>query len=305
MSTEASQNGGSMASTNTNDDLNVFVAALGLTGNDRYIRDMEALADRAEEGIKKIAAMADQRVDNVVVRENYALSQLLEERFDDDVFPDVEYYSMDWRMFLDDPAEDGDNYSVEGVMMDDDVPVGQLMAAEHGVDASAFDLSDRDDRNDIDYRLLEQSRINRAKAKARGKTDERVYNDYFDTVTTATHAVFLHDGTDRGMEAITTARGTNPWVKFATELSGDYIDISANKDDDQILDWARYLVESSRSDVEVEDLTDGQVADLRARLSADDLEYLGLDPQAAPETEPEPDAAVAAEASEVSPAQAD
>ena len=197
MSAEASQNGGSMASTNTNDELNVFVAALGLTGNDRYVRDMEALADRAEEGIKKIAAMADQRVDNVVVRGNYGLSQLLEERFDADVFPDVEYYSMDWRMFLDDPAEDGDNYSVEGVMLEDDVTVGELMAAEHGVDASAFDLSDRDDRNDIDYSLLEQSRINRAKAKAYGKTDERVYNDYFDSVTTATHAVFLHDGTDR------------------------------------------------------------------------------------------------------------
>lgn len=80
-----------MADTNNDDDLNVFVAALGLTGNDRYVRDMEALADRAESGIKKIAAMADQRVDNVVVRENFALSQVLEERFDADVFPDVEY----------------------------------------------------------------------------------------------------------------------------------------------------------------------------------------------------------------------
>ena len=293
-----------MADTNNNDDdLNVFVAALGLTGNDRYTRDMEALADRAESGIKKIAAMADQRVDNVVVRENFALSQVLEERFDADVFPSVEYYSMDWRMFLDDPAEEGDNYSVEGVMLDDDVPVGELMAAKHGVDASAFDLSDREDRNDIDYSLLEQSRINRAKAKARGKTDERVYNDYFDTVTTASHAVFLHDGTDRGMEAITAARGKNDWVKFATALSGDYVDVSANKDDDEILDWARYLVESSRSDVEADDLTDGQVADLRARLSQDDLEYLGLDPQAAPENEPEPEAGVAA--SEVPPAKAD
>ena len=303
MSTEASQTGDSMAETNTNDELNVFVAALGLTGNDRYVRDMDALADRAEEGIKKIAAMADQRVDNVVVRGNYGLSQLLEERFDADVFPDVEFYSMDWRMFLDDPAEDGDNYSVEGVMLEDDVPVGELMAEEHGVDASAFDLSDRDDRNDIDYSLLEQSRINRAKAKAFGKTDERVYNDYFDSVTTATHAVFLHDGTDRGMEAITTARGTNPWVKYATALSGDYVDVSANKDGDEILDWARYLVESSRSDVEAEDLTDGQVADLRARLSPDDLEYLGLNPQAAPENEPEPEAG--AVASEVTPAKAD
>ena len=47
------------------------------------------------------------------------------------------------------------------------------------------------------------------------------------------------------------------------------------------------------------------MADLRARLSADDLEYLGLEPQAAPETEPEPDAAAVAEASDVSPAQAD
>jgi hypothetical protein len=51
MSAEASQNGDSMAETNTNDELNVFVAALGLTGNDRYVRDMDALADRAEEGI--------------------------------------------------------------------------------------------------------------------------------------------------------------------------------------------------------------------------------------------------------------
>jgi hypothetical protein len=273
-------------------ELNVLVAALGLTGNSRYIADAEALADKAEKAVKSIAGINGRRVDNVVVRENYELCQILQERMDGEAFPDVQYYGIDWRRLLDDTDETDSEGEVlaKGVMQEDEKPVGQLMAEAHDdVDADEFDLHDRDDRESIDYDLIDQSRINRAKARARGKTDERLYNDYFDSVPTVSEAVFLNDGTNRGMAALEAARGINPFVKYPSECAGSVLEVSCNKDGDQIIDWARYLLETG--ELEAEDLTEEQEAHLRETYSDDDLEYMGLSVEAEePEPAIEPDA---------------
>lgn len=286
--TDDTQNG------SNGNELNVLVAALGLTGNSRYIADAEALADKTEKAVKSIAGINGRRVDTVVVRENYELCQILQERMDGEAFPDVQYYGIDWRRLLDDTDETDSegNVLAKGVMQEDEEPVGQLMAEAHDdVDADEFDLHDRDDRESIDYDLIDQSRINRAKARARGKTDERLYNDYFDSVPTVSEAIFLNDGTNRGIAAVEAARGINPFVKYPSECSGNVLEVSCNKDGDQIIDWARYLLETGK--IEADELTEAQETHLRETYSDDDLEYMGLSVEAEEEVEEptvEPDA---------------
>ncbi|KZX46223.1 hypothetical protein [Haloarcula sp. K1] len=301
--TDDTQNG------SNGNELNVLVAALGLTGNSRYVPNVEALADRAEKAIKSIAGINGRRVDTVVVRENYELCQVLQDRMEGEALPDVQYYGIDWRRLLDDTDETDSegNVLAKGVMQEDEKPVGQLMAEAHeDVDADGFNLHDREDREEIDYDLLSQDRINRAKARARGKTDERLYNDYFDSVPTVSEAIFLNDGTNRGIAAVEAARGINPFVKYPSECSGSVLEVSCNKDGDQIIDWARYLLETGK--VEADELTEAQETHLRETYSVEDLEYMGLsveadeeakEPAVEPDAMPDRDEVTAAEAEAV------
>jgi len=293
-------------SSSTESEHNVYLAALGLTANNRYVTDIEALADKAEQGIKAMSQLKG-RIDTVVVRSNYELMQELESRMDNPALPDVEYTGIDWRRVLDDGPGfyEGEQIS-KGVMQEGDQPIAEILAeADEDFDADAFDLNDRKHRNNfIDYSAIPQERINRAKAYAMGKTDERAYNDYFESDTTVSNAIFLRDGTKRGSAAIEAADGDNPWVKFPTALSGSTFNVNCNESDDQIIDWARYLLETDT--VEVEDLTDGQLEDLRARHTDDDLEYMGVSPATTetPETTADP-VPEAAEAPDLPPVQAD
>jgi hypothetical protein len=316
----------------TDSDLNVLVAALGLAGNERYVKSLSALADKAESAIQSIAGMNGRRVDNVVVRENFALEQELEERLDEDALPDVQYYGIDFRRVLDDvPETYDDDKETQGVMLtaeqkasededaseyEDDVPIAKLVAeadlddetieemveALDTVDddfdanedefsiAEDFDLRIREHRDAIPMGEVDQQRINRAKARARAKTDERLYNDWFDNVPTVDAAVFLHDGSDRGMAAVEAARGQNPWVKYPSSCEGTVLEVSCNQSDDQIIDWERYLLETG--EIDVDELTDEQEEALRENHSDDDLEFMGFDVDGGAEA-PEPAAASA------------
>lgn len=318
----------------TDSELNVLVAALGLAGNDRYVKNIGELADKAESAIQSIAGMNGRRVDNVVVRENFALEQELEERLDEDALPDVQYYGIDFRRVLDDVVEtyDGGDKEVQGVMLtaeqqagqdedpseyEDNQPIAKLVAeadlddetvaemvdaldtVDDSFDADTdefsiaedFDLRIREHRNAIPMGEVDQRRINRAKAKARAKTDERLYNDWFDNVPTVSASVFLHDGSDRGMAAVENARGNNDWVKYASECNGTVLEISTNQDEDNILDWERYLLETG--DLEADDLTDDQIEMLQELHTEDDLEYMGVEPGTASPDAPEPTPAAA------------
>jgi hypothetical protein len=336
----------------TDSDLNVLVAALGLAGNERYVKNPEALADKAESAIQSIAGMNGRRVDNVVVRENFALEQELEDRLDEDALPDVQYYGIDFRRVLDDAPEtyDDGNRETQGVMLTaeqkagededasdytDDEPIAKLVMEhvdlneevevevydqdagemvettrslrEHMTDAletvdddfdasedefsvaEHFDLRIREHREAIPMGEVDQQRINRAKARSRAKTDERLYNDWFDNVPTVDGAVFLHDGSDRGMAAVEAARGQNPWVKYPSSCNGTVLEVSCNQDEDQIIDWARYLLETD--EIDASELTDEQEEELREMHSDDDLEFMGLDVESSEAEAPEPPAA--------------
>ena len=346
----------------TDSELNVLVAALGLTANDRYVKDLGALADKAESAIQSIAGMNGRRVDNVVLRGNYALEQELEERMDEDALPDVQYESIDFRMLLDDEPETYDNGSKEisGVRLTaeekaenndgdvaefgDDASMAAIVAAsdpdqetvdemiealdtvDDDFDAdedefvihewreveyedgstgmelfSDFDLRIREHRNaipmgevvsvtDDDYdpeaTVLTQQRINRAKAKAMAKTDERLYSSWHDNVTVDA-AVFIHDGSDRGMAALENARGQNDWAKYPSQCEGTVLELSANQDDDAIVDWERYMLETG--DLDADELTDEQVEMLQELHTDEDLDYMGVDVEtASPETPEQP-----------------
>lgn len=329
----------------TDSELNVLVAALGLTANDRYVKDLGALADKAESAIQSIAGMNGRRVDNVVLRGNYALEQELEERMDEDALPDVQYESIDFRMLLDDEPETYDNGSKEinGVRLTaeekaenndgdvaefgDDASMAAIVAAsdpdqetvdemiealdtvDDDFDADEdefsiredFDLRIREHRNaipmgevisvtDDDYdpeaTVLTQQRINRAKAKAMAKTDERLYNSWYDNVTVDA-AVFIHDGSDRGMAALENARGQNDWAKYPSQCEGTVLELSANQDDDAIVDWERYMLETG--DLDADELTDEQVEMLHELHTDEDLDYMGVDVEtASPETPEQP-----------------
>jgi len=312
----------------TDSELNVLVAALGLAGNERYVKDLDALADKAESAVQSVAGMNGRKVDNVVVRENFALEQELEERMDQDALPDVQYYGIDFRRVLDDAPEtyDGGDKETQGVMLtaeekagedgdasefEDDEPIAKLVmeadlddetvdemvealdTVDDSFDADTdefsiaehFDLRIREHREAIPMSEVDQSRINRAKARARAKTDERLYNDWFDNVPTVDAAVFLHDGSDRGMVAVEAARGQNPWVKYPSACDGTVLEVSANQDADQIIDWERYLLETD--EIEADDLTDEQEAELREIHSEDDLEFMGLDVESTSTPAPE------------------
>lgn len=149
-----------------------------------------------------------------------------------------------------------------------------------------FDLNIREHRNEIPYSELDQSRVNRAKAKARSKTDEQLYSDWDGySVPTVDAAVFLHDGTDRGMEALANARGNNDWVKFPSECELS-LEASCNRDEDTIVDWEQFMLRSG--DLEADDLHESQEADLRERFDEETLADLGVDVEASPETQATP-----------------
>jgi len=65
-------------------------------------------------------------------------------------------------------------------------------------------VSVTDDDYALEATVLTQQWVNRAKAK----TDERPYNDWHNTITVDV-AVFLTDGSDRGMTALDNAGGRN------------------------------------------------------------------------------------------------
>jgi len=92
-----------------------------------------------------------------------------------------------------------------------------------------------DDDYDLEATVLTQQWVNRAKAKAKAKTDERLYNSWHDTMTVDA-AVFLTDGSGRGMTALDNAEVQNDWVKFPCECGGSVRPVSVNTDDDDIID---------------------------------------------------------------------
>jgi len=321
MSDNATQNG------STDSELTVFVGALGLVGNERYIKDPAGLVEKAVTLVNSVSGMKGQAVDTVYSRGNYTFTQALDAALE----ADVEHSAIDWRQELDrqraqfsendDRMTDGVRLTVDEKIeqwgldeetdaelisdLEDDRPIAEIVAEEADIsdeewqdmidaadtvfddfDADTdqftiednFDLYLREHRDVIPMDAVDEGRISRAKACAMGRTDERFYNDYFSDPATVDAAILLHDGTDRGMEAVEAARGQNPWVKYPSSCPGTVLEENINGDDDDIINWARYLLETGREDPE--GLTDDQEAELRELHTDDELEYMGLEVEA-------------------------
>jgi hypothetical protein len=271
----------------TGSELTVFLAALGKAREARYIRDMDALVEKATSAVSSVASINGKAVGHVVVRGNWQLKEALETEYSSAGDPDVSYVGMDFRMLLDDEADtyDDGNKTVKGVKEPEDAPMAEHVAAVHDIDPSDFDIKDGEQRRELigsdvldrvedEYEDKPGSRINRAKAKAYAKAAEYAYNDYHEDTPTADAAVFLNDGTDRGSAALETARGDNPWVKNPSECEGSVLDISVDKDEDHIIDWTRFML--ARNDLDESDLTDDQVDRLQEDYDAETLEALGV-----------------------------
>ena len=291
MSANANTQTGSTDSNNT-----VLVIPTGIASNPRYIADMDAMANEICSAVNGLAGNLGQSIDDVVVRGSYEIAEAVGEMVGSDG-PDVDSYSLDFRMFLDDPAESGNGYSVEGVAQEGDKPIVAAVAQVHDMtvdEIEAFDLSDRDDRSLINYEVLQlleeeneldeserkfggSARIGRAKAKSKAKATERLLSDYFDSLPTAQHVVIIEDGTDSYTHAASDVRGQNDWVKFPSKAQGEIRSVRPSGGVGGVLDWTRALLESNREGgIEADDLTDEQEADLRERLSEEDLERVGL-----------------------------
>lgn len=244
----------------------------------------------------------DEPVSEVVVRGSYLLAAALDEAVGSDV--EVDNYSMDFRTFLDDEGEssdgsyeeessDGsDDGTVEAVRQEGQKPIVAAVAQVHDLsvnDIETFDLQNRDDRGLVNYEVLQilededdlsddevefggSDRITRAKAKSMGKASERLLSDHFDNLTTVDHAVIVEDGSDAYEHVSDDVRGTNKWVKYPSEIPG-HIHCVRGGDAGDSIDWPRYLAETEDPAM----LGDEQEADLRERLSADELEEAGLE----------------------------
>jgi hypothetical protein len=284
----------------TDSKLAVRVAALGKVANEDYA-DAEGVADRVEEELNKLARMDSTKVGSIVLRSNYELFNVLSERFSGDDDPDVMYNGLDWRRLLDDEANTHDGNETAAVMQEDDLPVGEVMAeADDSFQAEHFDINNREHRGMVNYNEIDQSRINRAKAKAKAKADERCYNDWEEyDEPTVDHAIFLHDGTDTGMEAFKNARGQNDWVLYPNAVAGEAKDVNCNREQDDLINWSLFFAHT-----DPENLSDSQIEDLRETLSEQELSNLGIESEesAATETAERPTAAeaeaIAAQASD-------
>jgi hypothetical protein len=263
----------------SNESETIVVAPSGITRRPRYVKNMNALAERA---IMAVRRMAVSSMDNVVavVKNSYELYEAV-----DDLNPEfeVQSYTMDFRRLLDDTAfhQDGERL-VRGVAQDTG-PIAEIASGD--IPADEFDLNNRDHRGAINWDAVPNGRILRAREKARRKCSERLVNtDYFDDEPNADHAVVLHDGTDRKEDERDTFFGVNRYVKYPSELDGDVLSVNCNRNDDSILNYTLFLLESNNSDLTVDDLSDEQIDSLRESEDKDTLERHGISDETTKET---------------------
>lgn len=275
----------------TESNQRIVVAPTGAVTWGRYT-DTDAIVERAIGGVRRLAGGSLEGV-TVVVKNDYSLMQALE---DEPTVFDVEYYSLDWRQLLDDgyaTDEDGEIHvddngePVTRAIKSDDDP-----AAEEFVDGevpSDFSLNNRDHRSLLNFGDdgVPEARIKAAKEKARLVASERLINEFHDYPEgEADGVVLLHDGTNRKIPEVQAFQGTNRYVVNPERLDGDMLQANLNQSDDRIINWTLYMLQSDRSDLTVDDLTDAQKEALREEESEETLTEIGIEP--ASEGVPEP-----------------
>lgn len=305
MSASANTQSESTASNQT-----VAVVPTGIAGNPYYFQSEEQFVDEVMAELQSLATVTGS-ISEVIVRGSYELAQVLDEHTSDDL--EVDSFSMDFRMFLDD--EGNDDPSVEGVI-DGGAPMAEIVADVHDLseaEQADFDLSDRDDRTQVDVDVLNEledrdggvARIGSAKAKAKARATEMIVDDYYDYTETADHALILEDGTDAYENAARDVRGHHNWSKYPSSCEGKVRSVSLSSGENGALNWTHALL--NRNQIEEDGLSDSQLQRLRATLDEDtfnallDADYeTGADDEASePAAEPEQRGRPAAEAAAV------
>ena len=288
----------------------IAVVPTGIAGNPYYFQSAERFANEVKAELQSLASVTGS-ISEVIVRGSYELAEVLDEHTSDDL--EVDSFSMDFRMFLDD--EGNDDPSVEGVI-DGGAPMAEIVADVHGLseaEQADFDLSDRDDRTQVDVDVLNEledrdggvARIGSAKAKAKARATEMIVDDFYDYVETADHTLILEDGTDAYEDAARDVRGHHNWSKYPSSCDGKVRSVSLSSGEDGALNWTHALL--NRNQIEEDELSDSQLQRLRATLDEDtfnallDADYeTGADDEAnEPAAEPEQRGRPAAEAAAV------
>lgn len=264
----------------TDSNQRIVLSAAGLARRPRYV-DTDAMVERAIDGIQRLVGGDTENL-TVVVKNNYNLKQALE---DVPTTFDLEYYSLDWRMLLDDwfATDRDDNVHVD----EDGEPVTRAIkeeddpAASEFVDGdvpSGFSLGNREHRDMIDYNEVPEARIQAAKEKARLVASERLINDFYDYPEgEADGVVLLHSGSSQKEEEVKSFQGENRYVVNPERLDGDMLQVNLNQSGDQIVNWTLYLLESNNADLTVDDLSDSQKQALRDEEDEETLAGIGLE----------------------------
>ncbi|TKX49540.1 hypothetical protein EXE49_10670 [Halorubrum sp. ASP121] len=305
MSASANTQSESTASNQT-----VAVVPTGIAGNPYYFQSEEQFVDEVMAELQSLATVTGS-ISEVIVRGSYELAEVLDEHTSDDL--EVDSFSMDFRMFLDD--EGNDDPSVEGVI-DGGAPMAEIVADVHDLseaEQADFDLSDRDDRDLVDIDVLNEledrdggvARIGSAKAKAKARATEMIVDDYYDYTETADHTLILEDGTDAYEDAARDVRGHHNWSKYPSSCDGKVRSVSLTSGEDGALNWTHALL--NRNQIEEDELSDSQLQRLRATLDEGtfnalldaDYETGADDEPSEPAAEPEQRGRPAAEAAAV------
>lgn len=268
------------ASTATNQT--VAVVPTGIAGNPYYFQDEERFAERVMSELRAFAPVIGS-VGEVIVRGSYELAQVLDEHTSDAL--EVDSYSMDFRMVLDDEGDD----NVRSVIGDGE-PIVNFVDEVHGLSderRANFDLRDYDDRDLINGEVLNkleevgdegegpsegEKRIGRAKAKSKARATEMLVDDFYDYVDTADHAVILEDGSQDYEDAASDVRGHHNWSASPSSCEGQVLSITLDGGEDGALNWTHALL--SRDVISEDELSESQLARLRETLDEDTFNAL-------------------------------
>jgi hypothetical protein len=276
----------------------VAIVPSDIAGNPYYFQSEERFV---EEVMAEVQSLANETgsITDLIVRGSHEIAQILDKHTTNGL--DVDSFSMDFRMFLDDEAFDGEGSGANSVqtVIGDGLPIADIVADVHDLSDSEqaqFDLTDRDDRDLIDADVLDkleepeedeeatvngpeptqgQARIGRAKAKSKARAMEMIVDDYYDYVPTADHAIILEDGTDAYQQAGNDVRGHHNWSKYPSSCDGEIRMVSLSSGEGGALNWTHALL--VRDQIEEDSLTDNQLQRLRDTLDKDTFEALGLE----------------------------
>lgn len=239
--------------TRTDDSITILVLATGLVKAERYVKDYGAVAARAVNGIAGLEAMLGGSANHVLTRG----SPELQEELDAELDADVESAFFGWIGFLNDEAEtdNAGNEVVPAVREADEIEVD----------------TNPDDASSLPWDDIDESRIQRAKAKAGAKMNHFLFDSYYDKFADVDAVILLNCGSHRGLNEIRDARGCNDWVSGQAGHVKQTLDINVQ---DEVL-YARRLLDGNS--MTTADLHESQVEELRAHLTEDELAAYGID----------------------------